>query len=239
MRLLPALVLPVLLAGCPEPVEELPATAPPVGVPGTPGPDGGAAPPPPEGAPADGTAPAAGPVGAAPTVPSDVTSRTLAALANGGPTVKIRGALKGATTAQVDFTAVGDQGGQKVPEILQIVQVTDGKFEVDAPATYEREIWVSATHDAKGDGITPDDPGGLAQAPVKLAGKDVTVEIEVGSSGAWMEKVPWANAGPPPAGPPPAGGAPGSVPTDAAGALPGPVPAEGAPPPAAPAGAPQ
>jgi hypothetical protein len=145
--------------------------------------------------------------------PADLATRTLAALAEGGATVKIRGTLKGGTKAQVDFTAVTETNGQKVPEILQIVQVTDGTFEVEAPATYDREIWVSASVDEKGDGITPDDPGGLAEKPVKLAGKDVTVEIKIGKE--WATKLPWS-MGEPPAGGMPPGGAAVPPPPDAA-----------------------
>lgn len=216
----------LFLAGCPEPVEELsaaggPGGAPPPGQPGGPPPGDGSGAPGQPGAPGEGGAPdapgegavpgeGAAPVdGAAaagvpadgalppgPTPPADLTTRSLKSLAKGGATVKIRGTLKGATKAQVDFTAVTDLDGQKAPEILQIVQVTDGTFEVEAPATFDREIYITASADEKGDGISPDDPGGMA-APVQLTGSDVTVEITVGTDGVWMKSLPWSMGGPP------------------------------------------
>lgn len=205
-----ALVFLGVLVGCPEPVDQLPPTAE-VGTPGAPGevppPPAGEVPPPPEGGatPAEGAAiagaepgaPLGVPADGMPPAPIDITTRTLASLANGGATVKIRGTLVGATTAQVDFTAVNEEDGRFVPELLQALQVTGGAFEVEAPAHFDRAIYVTAVSDAKGDGITPDDPGGFVKAPLELKGADLTVVVTVAADGTWAKEVPWYTNGPP------------------------------------------
>ncbi len=240
------------LPGCPQPEDPLAADAAQNGgaTPGSPGnppqanPDGSTNP-----APPDGSTPGAG----APFKPAGFAS-----LITDGKTVTITGKLIGAQTAQIDFTAIKEVEGTATPEVIEIVNATDGTFTVTAPATYDREIYVTAVSTQADKGPSPEDPGGMAAAPIKLAGVDVTVEVTVSKDPDWMKKLPWYREGaplPPDAGalegggaggvpaPPPTPGADGSTPsavpgTQATPPAAGTPPAGGAPAPAAPAAAP-
>lgn len=226
------------LTGCPQPEDPLAAATSQDGTatPGDPGnppqaPDGTTPPP----APTDGSAPAPGeafkPVG-------------FASLIVDGKSVVIHGKLVGAKTAQVDFTAIKEVEGSATPEVIEIVNVTDGTFTVTAPATYEREIYVSAVAVKGTAGPTPDDPGGAAKDPIKLAGQDVNVEITLSTDPDWMKKLPWYREGAPtppdpsalegggagnPAVPPPPGASTDAGAAAAPGALEAPAGAAGAP----------
>ncbi|MFZ5477192.1 MAG: hypothetical protein ACOZNI_10495, partial [Myxococcota bacterium] len=131
---------------------------------------------------------------APPTAPTPPVPPGLASLIADGKTVTIKGTVKGAKKAQVDFTQVKEQDGQKLPDVIEVIQITDGTFTVTAPATYDKDIWITAVVDSKGDGPTEDDWSGVAPAPVRLAGKDVIVEIPVGASNEWLKKMPWYQA---------------------------------------------
>ena len=179
------LVLPFLLLGCPQP-DDAGTTGGPGGVP-----------------PADGgVPPAAGGEGAPPTdggstqVPGDPTAsggtpNNFERLIAGGPSITISGKVVGATKAQVDFTIAKVVDGKKMAEVLQVVPAPDGTFSVKAPAKYAEPIYVSAGVDLTANGPTKDDLGGCTDAPIKLDGKDITLEIKVSADPAWNKKMPW------------------------------------------------
>lgn len=246
MSLRPLLPLLLLLSACP--VEEAGAPGagapPPGGAEGGP-PPGGEAPPPGDPA-AMGTPGTPGEALVMPTPPG------VASLVKDGKTVKISGKLIGTTKGQVDVQTTREDGNINEPLLLEVIQVTDGTFSFDAPATFDRPLYLTAIVPT-GSAPSPDDLGGGAD-PIKLEGKDVTVEITVGKDPAWLKKLPWGEAagkpneqpppdgstpGPAPAVPaasaPPAGTAPaGTAPAPAAGAAPAGAPPAGAPPAGAP-----
>ncbi len=209
--LLPLVVL--VVSGCPT--TDMPSGAagaaggqPPPTSPGEPGGQPGGAPVAP-GVPAAPAAiepgdPAASPLAAKP-------APGFASLIQGGPTVTISGTLVGAKDAQVDFTRVKETDGRKVPEPLEILKVTGGKFTVEAPATLYGEIWVTAM--TTGPDGAPGTKAGVAAAPIRLEGKDVSVSIQLGDSADWMEVLPWHDPTMPP---------PGAALDPAAGAMPTP-----------------
>lgn len=234
------------LAGCTgteeaapvAPGGEAPVAPPAEGAPaGTPEGDA-AATPTPGGDPAAAPPPGGEPTGL-PGTPAEPAG--FASLIAGGKSVTLSGTVKGQTVAQVEFAHLVERQGQKVPEVVEVVKITDGKFSVQVPATYEPGIFVSAVVDKKGDGPSPDDLTGGNTKPVKLAGKDETIEITVATGNAWMKDLPWTDptapdpggreapgggamgvgpAGPPPAGgrtppPPPEGGTPAAPPSGA------------------------
>jgi hypothetical protein len=164
----------------------------------------------------------------------DPMERTFASIIGDGPTVTISGTVKGAKVAQVDFTIAKEMDGHKMPELLQVVKVTDGTFSVKAPANYDQPIYISAVSDTNGDGLNPDDPSGCAAEPVKLAGKDVKLEISISADSSWVKKMPWYSADMAPPQPVGAGGA--AAPGGAPPAAPGGAAPDGAAP-AAPGGA--
>jgi hypothetical protein len=264
-----ALPLLLVLAGCPEPAP----TTDQAGAPGQPpagGPQDPNAPPAdPNALPADPNAPPpSGDAGAPPAGDATVNGNPggpaapvgFTSLIKDGKKVKITGTLEGAQAARVEFVAVEVQGDKKFPQVIDTLQTGDGTFTVDAPAEYEKELWVTAFADLTGNGPTPDDLAGAATSAVKLAGKDVSVTVKLSTSPDWMKALPWSAGddpggqppnpegrkptdggpgapageapagGPPPGGAAPAGGAPGAPP---AGGAPGAPPAGGA----APAGA--
>ncbi len=239
------------LAGCPDPVDpNLPGGGAPGGEIAPMGPNGG---PPQEGAPqpADGAAPptdgAPQPAGAgASPAPAPPTPPGLASLVKNGATVTVSGTLEGAKKAQIDFqfyTKAGKEESVSAPENIEIVQVTDGTFSVKAPATSDRDLYITATA-KQGDQPASTDPVGFV-GPLKLAGKDLAVTIKLLPNG--VAKHPWFREGGPPLGgalpptdgaaPPPNGTAPpagGAAPTPDGKAAPTPTPAV-PPTPAAPA----
>lgn len=256
--LVAGLLFTSLLVGCPEPEDNVTAPggapgAPPAGGPGGPGgpPAGGEGGTPP--ASADGSTPP--PAEGAPPLGNSMMEPPpgLASLIKDGKSVTISGTIEGAKEVQVDFTAVDESSGTPRPKALEILKVTDGKFSVKAPATYEATIYVTAIQDATGNGPTADDVQGGGNA-VKLDGKDVTVTIKMGEMTAEAKKLfsappemPAGNSQPPPpegaaptppgpdmpaAGTAPAGGAPpagGAAPAGGAPAAGGAAPAGGAP----------
>ena len=228
----------MLLTGCPQP-DDAGTTGgpggPAGGVPGGGGPPpgaDGAGGPPADGTvpPADGTAPpvdgmappvdgapvggeAAGggpPMGDAGAGGPGQQQHSFDTIIAGGATVTISGTITGSATAQVDFTVAKTVDGHKMAEVLHVAQAADGKFSVKAPAKYADAIYVSAGVDLTGDGPTKDALGGAADAPITLAGKDVSVAITVSKSADWNKKMPWYSAmsdsqapGSAPAGAPP------------------------------------
>lgn len=209
----------------PPPGGEMPTGADPAaaGAPGTPGEA------PPEGTPTDATTPPDG----APVPPNDPNAMPkppgLASLVKDGKTVKITGKLIGATKGQVDVQTVREDGKTTEPVLLEIIKVTDGTFSVEAPATFDRPIYITALVQA-GAAPSPSDLGGAAE-PIKLAGKDVAVEITVGKDLAWLKKLPWGDTAMKPIGDAPKPGAP---PTGEAPAAGGAAPAAGGATPAGP-----
>jgi len=223
LRLAPVLLW--IVTGCSSPEGGAPTP------PSAPAPDGAAAP---VGAPAvgqpgapgqppaaDATAP---PPGGTPTAP--LAPPGFASLITDGKTITIRGTVTPPSAVQVDFARVKMVDGKAQPEALDQVKATGGKFEVKAPATLDGEIWVTAmTADAK----PGEAKGGMAAAPIKLAGKDVSVEIKLESGIDWMKKTPWyEDRGAPTPQPPPDGpGTPGAVGGPAPAGAPGAAPAGG------------
>lgn len=239
----------LLLIGCPEEPTSAPLTP---GGPGEGAPPGGqGGPPPAEGTtpPAEGTAPPAEGGSAAPADPSTLGMSAptppagLASLIKDGKKVTIHGKLVGAKAAQVDIQTTRESGPGTEPELLEIIKVTDGTFTVEAPATFNRPLYITAM---EFDGKEPLRDGlAGASAAVKLEGKDVNVEIKLSKGPDWIKKLPWGDSARRPAGEAPApppdgqGGAPGTPPPGGAPGGPPPGGAPGAPPSGAPgAGAP-
>lgn len=198
------------------PVDGAVPGAPPAG--GAPPAEGGV--PPADGAPAvGGPAPTNGVVppadGAAPAAPSDFAEPApppgLASLIKDGKTVKVRGKLIGATKAQVDIQTVRGSGKSAAPELLETIKTTDGTFVFDAPATLDRPLYVTAMVQA-GKDPKPDDLAGASDA-IKLAGKDISIEITLSKDPGWLKKVPWGESAMAPAGTtlPTAGGDPAAL----------------------------
>jgi hypothetical protein len=217
------LLLSAVLLGCPT--DETPSGAPPAG-PGAPA-EGDPAAPPPGGE--AGTPPAAAP--------------GLASFIKDGKSIKLSGKLEGATKGTVDVQAV-DPDNDKQPRLLESISVVDGTFSVDAPATFDGDIYLTAI----GEAAEGKPPLGGAAEPVKFEGKDVAVVIKLTDSPDWMKKLPWGASAQPdpgtgsgpggappeggaagPGGPPPAGGTagPGGPPPEGGAAGPGGPPPEG------------
>lgn len=232
-RLAPVLLW--IVTGCSSPeggAPTSPSAPPPEGAAAPAGALVGAPPGAPGGGGAPGQAPApdasAPPPGGTPTAP--LAPPGFASLITDGKTITIRGTVTPASAVQVDFARVKMVDGKAQPEALDQVKATGGKFEVKAPATLDGEIWVTAmTADAK----PGEAKGGMAAAPIKLAGKDVSVEIKLESGIDWMKKTPWyedrgaPTPQPPPDGPGAPGAAGGPAPAGAAGAAPPGGPAGG------------
>jgi hypothetical protein len=131
---------------------------------------------------------AGAPVGGA---PGAFAPPGFASLIKDGKTITINGTIVGADKAQVDFTLSRKEHGQHMPFVVEIIQVTNGKFQVTAPAEYAEPFYVSAVVDAKGDGPTPDDKGGLLAEPLTLNQEDLNIEITITDSSSWQKKLPW------------------------------------------------
>lgn len=238
------------LAGCPveegtpvpdgaaQPGQPVPGGPPPVGTPGAEGgpPPGGEGGPPPggeagaEGVPAgEGAPPPEGGAAPGPFVPEPgaggVTPPAppvgLSSLVKDGKTITITGKLVGATEAQVDVQTVRADGAKSSPELLEIIKVTDGTFSIKAPATYDRPLYLTAQVHGP-DGSKPSELAGAAD-PIKLEGKDISVEIKLTTGPEWLKKLPWGEGGMKPVGgaPPPPPDKLGSQP--AGGTPPGPA----------------
>jgi hypothetical protein len=183
------------------------ATPSPPGAPG--GPDAGSTAPPPgggnDGAEIGAPSPPKAPVG-------------FASLIKGGKSVTISGKISGAKSVQIDFTATSTINGEIAPDIIQIETSPDGKFSVQAPATYDRDIYIVALAPATAGKPGPDDPGGV-YGPIKLEGKNVSVEMTLSKDAEWRKEMPWYRPGDGgPAEPPsaaPEGGEAGPPPTGA------------------------
>jgi hypothetical protein len=123
-------------------------------------------------------------------------------------TITIRGSLKGASKGQVEFTVARKDKDGYIPFPLEIVQVTDGRFEITAPAGYQEPIYVSAIVDTKGDGPTPDDKGGMLPEPITIGDADLDIAIDiVDTPPEARKKLPWYRGDgiPSPSGPPDGG----------------------------------
>ncbi len=207
------LFLPLLLLASGCPTTDVPSGVPgavgglpPPTSPGEPGGQpGGAQPPPPDGTPAAApgaptgeSAGALDPGDPALSAPPGKPAPGFASLIQGGPTVTISGTLVGAKDAQVDFTRVKEKDGRKLPEPLEILKVTDGKFKLEAPAILSGEIWVTAMTTGPDGGLGG--KAGVATAPIRLEGKDVSVTIQLGDGPDWMAVLPWHEANMPLAG---------------------------------------
>lgn len=217
MRALLVTLLTVSLAGCPAPEEEAPAPGPPPAAEAAPVAEA------PPAAPTDAPPPAPGtPVEPAltdgPVAP--VKPPGLASLIQGGKSVSITGTLKGATTAHVDIAAAATSG-EPHPDVLEVIDVTNGTFTVKAPATYARDLYITAV--VSSGAPSPTDPGGMV-GPITLAGKDVAVDITVSKDDAWRKKLPWYPPGGAPPPPVTTGGSPAGPPLDAAAAAAGVAP---------------
>ncbi len=204
--LLPLALVPLL--GCPQPTETVategapPPGSPPPGDPNAPPPGDPNAPPP--GAPGDAASPPADPnvaqgnpppadgpqPGGSP--PAPFKPAGLASLVKDGKSVTISGTVTGLKVAQIDVTAVKTVDGQAVPEVLEILQVTDGTFSIKAPATFDRELYLTATAPPT-EGKLPGESemgGGYSKA-IKLAGADVKVDIAFKKDPEWITGLPW------------------------------------------------
>jgi hypothetical protein len=200
----PAFLVIVGLAGCPEP--------PPMQSPeGQQGPSNGSLPGAPAGGPAAGGPPEGAAAGTAGGAGGAFAPPGFASLVKDGKTITISGVVTNATKAQVDFTIAKKERGQYMPFVVEVVQVTDGKFSVTAPATYDEPFYVSAVVDAKGDGPTPDDKGGMLAEPLKLEGKDVNITLAISDKEDWEDKVPWTRPDDAPGAQGGAGGPPPGV----------------------------
>ena len=202
------------LLGCPQPSDTVategapPPGSPPPGDPGAPPPgDAGAMPPgDPGAAPADAAAvaptegnapPADGPQpGGPPSAPFKPAG--LASLIKDGKSVTLSGTITGLKVAQLDITAVKTVDGQVVPEVLEIVRVTDGTFSVKAPATFDRDLYVSVmTPPTEGKLPGEDEIGGGYSKAIKLNGADVKVDIVFKKDRDWAKGLPWFREGAP------------------------------------------
>lgn len=172
--------------------------------------DGSVAPPPGPASTAGAPGSALGPGDPIVTAPPANSAPGFASLIQGGPTVTISGTLIGASDAQVDFTRGKEKDGRMVPEPIEILKVTGGRFKIDAPATLYGEFWVTAMTLAV-DG-TPFGKAGVAAAPIRLEGKDVSLTISLSDSLDWMKVLPWHQADMPKPGAPLDPGA-GALPT--------------------------
>ncbi|GEM_PF-2366874 len=144
----------------------------PSGEPGPPQEDGGAQPPA-DGA--EGAAPAGAPAGELPSFEL------------GDATITIRGTVQDADKGQVDFLVIEDDDGVQRPRVLHVAQLDGGAFEVTAPATWDDPIHVSTLVDETGDGPDPTDPEGGLEDPITLAGVDLTLELTLDHTPAWLE----------------------------------------------------
>ncbi len=220
----------MLLIGCPAPPEApsnsgpaaagAPGGGPPPAGPGAGEPGAPAAGQPAgEGAPADG---ANAPEGERVEPATDLSSIIT------GKTIKLTGKIEGADTVQISVLAPGPTP-QDMPAFLAMLSVTDGKFKLELPETYDKALYFTAVSDVTGDGPSDDDLSGVSD-PVKPAGKDLAITIKLSKDKSWTKKMPWQapdqadmGAAPPPGptNPPkegeaaPAGEAPGAPPAGA------------------------
>ena len=105
----------------------------------------------------------------------------------GDTTITISGTVAGADKGQVDFLVIEEEDGVKRPRVLHVAQLEAGAFEVTAPATWEDPIYVSTLVDETGDGPDPTDPEGGLEAPITLAGTDLTLELTLEHVPTWLE----------------------------------------------------
>lgn len=226
----------LLVTGCPTPPEQSTTPGgqapPPQGGPvaggGAPNAGGGApggGPPPQGGGAAAGGPPTGDAMAMTPPSFKDIIS---------GDTITIKVKVKGGTKGQIDFMTIGEG-----PTALHVEPFEgQGPFEITAPASYDSDVYVAAINFSNGSTISPDDPVGTSFGSIKLAGKPVEVNIEIGKTDDWF--VPPGDAPPPPGGSPPqaGGGNAGGPPPGGEAGGPPPGGEAGGPPPGGDAGAP-
>ncbi len=203
-RVLTALAAALLLTGCPQPPEEGGGDAP---MPHPP--EGGDAPAAMTGGGDEAPAPGGGPVaeGEFPGFDSLIGDGESVSL-----TVNVKGASAGAQRV-IDFVVMQEPGSGGAPELIQQVRTEGDTVTISVPANYDQAFVVSVIDDKDGDGPSPSDEMGVSLQPVKLAGVDVTVSVEIGKM------------------PEPSGDLPPPIDVDEEGELPPPPGEEGEPPP--------
>lgn len=129
-----------------------------------------------------------------------------------GEKIKLSGKVEGAQAAYISVLAPGATP-QDMPTFLAMFSVTDGKFAIDLPHTYDKPLYLTAVSDLTGDGPSDDDLSGVSD-PIKPAGKDLSITVKLSTDRRWSARMPWqAPSEPSPAvGSTPTDGPPASAP---------------------------